>query len=496
LTSTLTRYARSTLLLNLVSDITANGGYYVCYSQYMGWPDELNPPTAIDSVDSYNKNWEQMIYAKKVQPTDVSILLDNTPWTTNTVYTSYDHRTTEQGDYVITDQRNVYKCLFNANGVPSTSKPTVTANVPFTSADGYVWKYMFTPDQASIDKFGDLTYIPYVANSTITSQAQPGTIDIVLVEQSGNNWGAVHSGVVQSVVSPTVMQISSNAVSTNSYYDQSAFYVQSGNGAGFLSQISSYVSNTQGNYVVLNDGSNAASFGSSYYISPYVSIVGDGSGARAYSTVNTTLGVITGVTVINSGSGYTWANAAFSAGLLTSNTMAVVTPMIAPPGGHGFDPVNELGAHVIKVVVQTSNTDSIPANVSFRTTSIIASPNQANGSPATANAYSVYYTANVTLSISTPTPPTPTERVTGQSSSATATVILANTTSFLMGDMRGTFVPGEAIISNTSSTIAVLSSINTPQLQKYTGSVFYLNNFQVITRTTVSKEMIKIIIGT
>lgn len=48
--------------------------------------------------------------------------------------------------YVMTSERNVYKCLSNNNSIPSTVEPCgdyTSSNGNIATSDGYIWKYMF-----------------------------------------------------------------------------------------------------------------------------------------------------------------------------------------------------------------------------------------------------------------------------------------------------------------------------------------------------------------
>ena len=95
-----------------------------------------------------------------------------------------------------------------------------------------------------------------------------------------------------------------------------------------------------------------------YVISPTVNITGDGSGALAYSVVNTSLITsypLSDIVVINNGTGYTYANVSITSNALFGSgatALAGVSPLL----GHGADPLNELGASYVAVSVNISNT--------------------------------------------------------------------------------------------------------------------------------------------
>jgi len=485
------------MLESLSDTLTVDGSAYVFYSKYTTWANDLDAPAANTAVESSYAAWREMIYGKKIASDDVCFLVDRNFWTSNTVYSYYTHTIDlESIDYyVTTDERKIYKCLFNGYGNSSTSKPTSVANVPFTTADGYMWKYIYTVSQAKIDKFGDSSFTPFEANVTIQDQSVPGALDVIVVTTSGNNWTATDSGVVQEKISNTLLRIATSAISTNGVYDGSGFYVSAGNGAGYLSTITTYVSNSTGNWINLGDTANDVSFGSAYIISPRMIIDGDGTGAKAYSVVNTTSAVITGITIINTGSSYTWSDVTANAAPTFSNSSAEFTPIIGPPGGHGSDPLDELVSRRLCISVSTSNNDTIPSNIEFRTAGIIVTPLHLANSAAYSNSeFRQFEYATIVLGVGIVSPPAPKELITGQTSGATATALWSNTTLLRYGDVRGTFANSETIVSNTSSSVATISAINNPQLLKNSGEIFYLDNFEPITRTDVSTEKARIII--
>jgi hypothetical protein len=115
-------------------------------------------------------------------------------------------------------------------------------------------------------------------------------------------------------------------------------------------------------------------------ISPTVTIIGDGSGAKAYARVNNDGGV-SNVSIVDSGSNYTRAEAIISANVV-NGAGASANVIISPVGGHGSDPVRELGGDKVALNVQFSGAEGvsangngyIPSNTEFRTISILRDP--------------------------------------------------------------------------------------------------------------------------
>jgi hypothetical protein len=96
----------------------------------------------------------------------------------------------------MTDEYNVYKCLFNAGATASTTKPTGVSTSPFTTADGYIWKYMYTVTTAKALKFltNDYISVQTLASDDGTDQwdvqqaAVDGGIHVVKVTAGGSGY--------------------------------------------------------------------------------------------------------------------------------------------------------------------------------------------------------------------------------------------------------------------------------------------------------------------
>jgi len=89
--------------------------------------------------------------------------------------------------YVITEDFNVYKCLDNNNNKSSTAKPLGTATTPITTADGYVWKFMYTVPINLRNKFLSESQMPVV--SALTNQFYSnGAMDTIIINNKGTGY--------------------------------------------------------------------------------------------------------------------------------------------------------------------------------------------------------------------------------------------------------------------------------------------------------------------
>ena len=178
----------------------ANTTMYLFVGKNTAFPDDNNPPTPVNSTANIEFTpWRDMFGAKRIQSTDVTHAIERYNWTSGTVYDAYDDQDTNLLDddfYVLTEDYNVYKCLFNAGGTASTTKPTGVSTLQFTTADGYIWKYMYTVTTSNALKFLTNDYIPV---QTLTSDdgsdqwdvqaaAVDGGIHVIKVTAGGSGY--------------------------------------------------------------------------------------------------------------------------------------------------------------------------------------------------------------------------------------------------------------------------------------------------------------------
>jgi hypothetical protein len=224
-----------------------------------------------------------------------------------------------------------------------------------------------------------------------------------------------------------------------------------------------------------------------YEIAPTVKITGDGTGAIAVSSVNETIGFsnsISTISVISPGSGYTQADIE-----VYSNTLygsgAIVTPVISPLDGHGFDPISELGARYAGITVKFDTTANeswyYPSSVSFRRVGILKNPKFANATVETVN-----YTS-VDLSVTSPVGTLVVdEYVLQATTNAVGRVISGNSTVVRLYDTRGTFVQSNTIAGLTSGATANVSSV---------GSVRFLEGEEIRQVNTNASAKISLYVG-
>mgnify|MGYP003111274734 FL=1 len=377
-------------------DETSNSIYYV----FTGKPQvytEASTPTPTDSVaNAQYQVWDEMISGKQVTTSDAKHMIEKNTWASNKAYQAYDdHNGSFNGsDYhAVTSEGSdfhVWKCIANnQSSGNSTSKPLYSDvssslnTLYLKTADGYQWRFMYTITGSNYTKFTTSTLIPYLAHTNASTNAVSGSIDAYIVTNSGNNYNEFCNGTFTTVTNATsqVLSSSSFTLSTNdNFFNNCAIYIKSGTGAGALNKIIDYVGSSKTITLESAWSTNPSTSDSVFEITPSITVNGDGSNATARALINTSSNTIANVEVLTRGSGYTYADISIQANNMASANLAVIRAPIAPTGGHGFDPINELeGSHVgISVEFANTETANIPTDNDFRQVGILKDPKHAN----------------------------------------------------------------------------------------------------------------------
>ena len=389
---------------------------------------DANPPTPTDTVENTEYNhWDDMILAKRVTSNDVSHVINRYNWTSGTVYDQFDSQDSSlysKPFFVVTEDFNVYKCMYNNHGAQSTVMPSsinTSAGVSETTADGYKWKYMYSISAADALKFITTSFIPVKRLRTndftnlganageiaddgsnqweIENSATDGSIDVVVRNASGNGAGYLFTDaeVTSSALggaTPDLTLDFTNYGGVNPAQDTLAgswIYVSSSaTGQGMLAEISAHNGTTF--TLDANTGNLGSQAGDANYqfdltlalaggdvvkVGPKVIVNGDGSGALVYATGANTSGIVD-MFVANTGSGYHVANLSVTQTNATITTAADFRPVLSPVGGHGYNMVEELFGFNVMLNVRLEGSESNTFTVSndFRKIGLVRDPVQ------------------------------------------------------------------------------------------------------------------------
>jgi hypothetical protein len=411
---------------------------YFTFGKVDVWANIDVPPQANSSVDTFHQVWKNMIGAKKIVGNDVRLAIRRFDWVSGTVYTEYDdsEATLDMNDptnnfYVVTDEWNVYKCLGNNNGNPSTVKPTtINTYIAEQLSDKYIWKYMYTLTDEEKLRFTTANFIPV---RTLTED----------------------NGTLQ-------------------------WHVQQSAEQGSIGSIK--IVNAGSDYSVANP--------------PTITITGDGTGAEAAATVNAiTLGVES-ILIINKGQNYTYANAAFTS---ASGSGANARVVMSPAGGHGANPVEELGGSFVMINPRIRGSESgvIDTQNEIRQIALIKNPVLRDGTVASGIVYAQTTTVIVEQEGDNYVED---EYVFQGADLATASfkgkVVSWNSAENILNlmDVSGNLTT-DALKGDTSkASRLVLDSIE-KSFTPYTGSLLYINNITPIQRATDQTEDFKIVVS-
>ena len=174
------------------------------------------PITPADNVNAQSFPYDDLLAAKKITSTDVTFVIPRRNWTTGTTYDIYRHdygeritgNTTNQtansgastihdaSFYVLTGERNIYKCLDNNGNSASTVEPTGTSTSILTTADGYKWKYMYTLSASQQANFLSTDFMAVETNTTVSSASVAGAINVVKIKTAGSGGAdGTHTGI-------------------------------------------------------------------------------------------------------------------------------------------------------------------------------------------------------------------------------------------------------------------------------------------------------------
>lgn len=499
---------KKAFLEEIKNSITSNTSQYYAFAAnpIENTANSVANNTADDYSSMFEYNWK-MLFGKKLSNSSIVPLIQNITWTSNTVYDRYDNTEdlSSSNFYVVTTPSevggyyNVFKCINNADGDPSTSKPDLIEESSFTKADGYTWRYMYSISTTNYNRFATSENIPVYANANMQDSAYDYSgVEVVVISNSGSGYASYHDGIVRSVSNSTLIQINNDASGDNHFYTDSAIYIYNEvSTTSQLKNITSYISNGSGKWVYLDTPANTTNIIPSttqYKISPRVLFDTDGeSEPAAYSTVNSTSNSILSVVILDTGYGITRANVSI---VSNSGSGANLYCIVPPPGGHSSNPENELLMNGLGVYFEFNGYESnnITINTLYNKIGIIKNPysltaNNTKGTAYSNTTFNQVLEANVGTSVTFDAGDT----VIGNTTGAVGVVVFSNTTVIhLVGDQG--FESGEYITSSNGS-VSTTMTINTLG-DIYTKDIIplYVRNISDVTRANAQSEAFNLII--
>ena len=287
---------------------------YLTFGKSSSWPNESSPTQANTSVDSYNEVWKNMIGAKRITGNNIRHAVPRFNWTYGTHYNQYDNRV---GSLDALNANNKFFVL---------------------TTDFNVYKCL------SNNSNSQSTVMPSSTITTTHFQTSDGYI-----------WKYMYTLSAEEklrFLTPSFMPVKTLIENDNS----TQWVVQENAIDGAIHAID------------VVDG------GSGYSANDVtITITGDGKGANAFAILNTTTQMVQSIIIDNLGYGYTYASVDILSAL---GSGAQARAIISPIGGHGSDPLTELGGSYLVFDIQFRNTEGgiLTIRNDYRQISLVEEP--------------------------------------------------------------------------------------------------------------------------
>lgn len=521
------RTGRQQLARSFYRDVyNENDYFYLFASRAQAWDDDALPESPVDSQAYMQQYKRDMLFVKKIGPADTVLLTTRRDWVNGTVYDQYDdsYSSTYQANsgatnladatfYVLTDDFNVYKCLNNNNNSPSTVEPTATGTETFELSDGYVWKFMYQVGAADRTKFLSAAFMPVrkVAGAGSPAFDVNGEIDSISVTAGGSAYTTATVVITGDGTGATATAtIVGNAVTgitvTNAGRGYSFALVEiTGDGTGATATAALGSSDTPTLQQAVETTAVSGTIdrilvtagGQDFIAGDVVVLVnGDGTGCTASATLDAA-GTITGITVTNTGSGYTFAEVTLTQ-TIGAGTGATLRAIVSPYEGHGGNPPKELFASNLGITTSlTSTNDDIIIGNEFRQIGLIknienyaenALYTQATGTPCfiiTVSNESDYNLDDI-ITVDSGGRFRVIQKIDADDDGTIETI-------YLQEIIPGITVGGSFNNVNTGVTGMTINSVTDPETSVHSGDVMYIDNRKPITRDENQVETVKVI---
>lgn len=427
---------------------------YVTYGKTDEWSNEASPPAPNVTTSQIYSVWNNMIGAKRLFGGDLCAVVKRYNWTSGETYTAYDDQIED------------------------------IANTKF---------YAMTTDYN--------VYKCIANNNGGTATVKPTSVDPVTVQKTSDGYAWKYMYSISDADQLRFMTNEYIPVRQLVYDDGSTQWkVQSETIPGTIEVIK-----------ILNGGTN---YSNASNVS--VAVSGDGSRFAGQVTTNGSQSIV-GVTVVNPGINYSYADVTFKDASGTPGSNASARAVISYPGGHGSNPLYELYAKNIMIDARIKYDEEgyLPVTNDYRQIALIANPVlNKNNQRATGYLADNPEESELTSPISKFSAVLQAytlicagfgdfqenELVYQGSSFETRTfegVVLSwnsSTNKLLLINTKGNLSVTQYIFGDTSLSSRVVTSYDSGVMKPYSGNMLYVNNLKPITRSFDQIEEFKILV--
>jgi hypothetical protein len=441
-------YTKSTQIFNAENFKASVGDasepyVYFTFGKVEPWPSIINPPQedppsqANSSVATFNQVWKNMMGAKKIVGNDVRLAIRRFDWVSGTVYDEYDDS---------------------------------EANLDMNDPD--VKFYVLTDEWNVYKCLGN--------NNGGVSTVKPTTINTYIAERVADKyiWKYMY----------TLSDEEKLRFTTENYIPVRTLTEDNGTLQWHVQN--SAVQGSIGSIKIVDTGSG-------YLPTPTITITGDGTGAEAAATLNVTTSGIESILITNKGQNYTYANVAIISAI---GSGANARAIMSPTGGHGADPVEELGGSFVMINPRLRGSESgiFDTQNEIRQIALIKNPVLRDG---VTIASGIVYSQTTTVEVEPTGDNYIEDEYVFQGASLSAAsfkgrVVSWNSAQNLLNliDVSGTLTTDGLTGDTSKASRLVLDSID-KAFTPYTGTLLYINNIAPIQRATDQTEDFKIVVS-
>lgn len=422
---------------------TPIGTLYVFLSRVDPWSSDSSPPTPTQDQQYIKTVFNNMFVAKLVNSNNISPVIQRIDWVSGTVYDYY--------------QDSIDMFSFDQNGY---------LNLRFYVRNRYdqVFKCLWNANGgASVNE-------PFF---------QPGSYgtDNIYIGTDGYKWKymyTIDAGTKKNFMDANWIPVPVGQNTPNP--------LGSAAGRGDIEVIN-----------VLNGGSGYDPANAAISIT----ISGDGSGAAG--TPQVANGIITDVSVTNPGSNYTYYSISVSSAL---GSGAILDANISPIGGHGFDPVSELGCSHVMLTCEFNGSEGgiIPTDIDYRQVGVLANPTTNSLYPLPANGS--IYKVSTDLIVAPGFGSYVSDELVYQGTSLETASYVGTVLSFNQAtnvvsiiNISGTPTLNATLYGNNSGTARTLLAVSTPDFVPFSGYLSVIENRSGVTRSSDGIEQFRFVLG-
>jgi len=301
-------------LLDIYGDVDDNN-LFLSIGKVVSWTNDEEPPRSIDSVRDDTDFWRSLFAHKRIDRSDVSLVVRRYDWTPGVVYTAYRDNIDLFDDfdpapfYALVDEERVYKCIDNASRSASLIAPTHTDSRIRRLSDGYRWKFLYqiseskrkflTKTQGESIGYMPIEYVEYLQSNDerilqwrVQEDAVDGEIAFIKMNTDVQPFVVSTNCVFPSASNTVVADVGLGATGItlsspflflqSNYYTDMVLSIDGGQGLGQRRVISSFVPSGGGNsaFVSVTAPFSASVSGganpSTFSIVPHIKVLGDG----------------------------------------------------------------------------------------------------------------------------------------------------------------------------------------------------------------------------